>query len=81
MCGVVTRNRFSSSVAAILHTRNYIYLFSKQGVMKSNELLVILLIVAVILLIVIVTAYIDVFFPTPSPVEFAKSMVNVTGGV
>ena len=49
--------------------------------MNNNELLVILLIVAIILLIVIVTAYIDLFFPTPSPVEFARSMVNATGGV
>ncbi len=39
------------------------------------------LVVVIILLIVIVTAYIDWFFPTPSPVEFAKSMVNSTGGV
>ena len=49
--------------------------------MRSDEWFFIIFIVVIILLLVVVTAHVDVFFPTPSPVEFARKMVNATGRI
>ncbi|MBI4016279.1 MAG: hypothetical protein HY363_01130 [Candidatus Aenigmarchaeota archaeon] len=46
--------------------------------MKTAELVFVFIVLLVILALVVLTANIDVLFPTPSPVEFAKTAINAT---
>lgn len=47
--------------------------------MKRTEIVFLVVLLLVVVLLVVMTANLDLFFPTPGPVEFAKAAINRTG--
>lgn len=47
--------------------------------MKTSEIVLLFVILVIILALVFITANLDLLFPTPSPMSFAKTAVNATG--